>query len=193
MNLIIYLFAFFIVMAGIVLMLRPAVLMDFLESNSDKTWIYASAIAVRALLGWILIQQSTLSRFPLVIEVLGWLMILAALFLLLLGHSRFMSLVRWLTSKLGHLSRLAGVFALVFGAFLVYAFFQGNSQNIYPAPASLYMPGALMKNSSCSSVGKPSSSGGESSTPWEITGVSPLSSTYHNCRICWPLSGSVSK
>lgn len=123
MNLIIYLFAFFIAMAGIVLMLRPAVLMDFLESNSGKTWIYASAIAVRALLGWILIQQSTLSRFPLVIEVLGWLMTLAALFLLLLGHSRFMSLVRWLTSKLGHLSRLAGVFALVFGAFLVYAFF----------------------------------------------------------------------
>ena len=116
-------FAFFIAMAGIVLMFRPSVLMDFLESNSDKTWIYASAIVVRALLGWIMVQQAIHSKFPLTIEVLGWLMLFAALFLLLLGRSRFTRLIRWLMTKLKQLSRLAGVFALVFGAFLVYAFF----------------------------------------------------------------------
>jgi len=123
MNLIILLFAFLIAMTGIVLMVRPPVVMDFLESNSDKTWIYASAILVRALLGWIMIQQSIHSKFPLTIEILGWLMLFAALFLLLLGRSRFTRLIRWLMTKLRQLSRLAGLFALVFGAFLVYAFF----------------------------------------------------------------------
>jgi hypothetical protein len=123
MNLIIFLFAFLIAMAGIVLMVRPSVVMGFLESNSDKTWTYVSAILVRALLGWVMVQQSVHSKFPLTVEILGWLMLFAALFLLLLGRSRFMRLIRWLMTKLGQLSRLAGVFALVFGAFLVYAFF----------------------------------------------------------------------
>ena len=123
MNLIIFLFAFLIAMTGIVMMVRHPVVMDFLESNSDKTWVYASAIVVRALLGWIMIQQSIHSQFPLTIEIFGWLILFAALFLLLLGRSRFTRLIRWLMTKLRQLSRLAGLFALVFGAFLVYAFF----------------------------------------------------------------------
>jgi len=122
MNVIIFLFAFVIAMTGIVLMVRPPVVMDFLESNSDKTWIYAAAIVVRGLLGWIMIQQSIHSKFPLIIEILGWLMLFAALFLMLLGRPRFTRLIRWLMSRLRQLSRLAGLFALVFGAFLVYAF-----------------------------------------------------------------------
>ena len=73
------------------------------------------------LLGRILIQQSTHSKLPLIIENLDWLMMLAALFLLLLGRARLM---RWLMTKLKQLSRLAGLFALVFGAFLIYAFRQ---------------------------------------------------------------------
>ena len=73
------------------------------------------------LLGRILIQQSTHSKFPLIIEILGWLMMLATLFLLLLGRPRIM---RWLMTKLKQLSRLTGLFALVFGAFLIYAFLQ---------------------------------------------------------------------
>ena len=73
------------------------------------------------LLGRILIQQSTHSKLPLIIEILGWLMMLAALFLLLLDRTR---LKRWLMTKLKQLSRLAGLFALVFGAFLICAFRQ---------------------------------------------------------------------
>lgn len=122
MILLIFLFAVLIFIAGVVLMIRPSLVFDFLGSNSDKGWVYASAIVVRALLGWILIQQSLNSKFPQIVEIFGWLMLAAALFLLLLGRARFTRLIRWLTGKLGHLSRVAGVFAMIFGALLVYVF-----------------------------------------------------------------------
>lgn len=122
MSLFIFLFAIMIAVAGIVLMVSPSVVMDFIESNGEKAWIYISAIVVRALLGWIMIQQSMHSKFPLTIEILGWLMLFAALLLLVLGRSRFTRLIRWLLTRLRQLSRLAGLFALAFGAFLVYAF-----------------------------------------------------------------------
>ena len=122
MILIIILFAILIFMAGAVLMIRPSLVFDFLGSNSDKGWVYASAIVVRALLGGILIQQSVNSKFPQVVEIFGWLMLFAALFLLLLGRARFTRLIRWLTGKLGHLSRVAGIVAMIFGALLVYVF-----------------------------------------------------------------------
>lgn len=122
MILLIILFAILIFVAGVVLMIRPSLVFDFLGSNSDKGWVYASAIVVRALLGWILIQQAVNSKFPLTVEIFGWLMLAAALFLLLLGRARFTRLIRWLTGKLSHLSRVAGIFAMIFGALLVYVF-----------------------------------------------------------------------
>jgi hypothetical protein len=122
MSLFIFLFAIMIAVAGIVLMLSPSVVMDFIESNGEKAWIYISAIVVRALLGWVMIQQSMHSKFPLTIEIIGWLMLFAALLLLVLGRSRFTRLIRWLLTRLRQLSRLAGLVALAFGAFLVYAF-----------------------------------------------------------------------
>ena len=123
MTAFIFLFAFLIAMVGIVMMVSPSIVMVFIESNRESAWVYISAIMVRAVLGWILIQQSIHSKFPLAIEIIGWLMLFAALFLLLIGRSRFTRVIRWLMTKLRQLSRLAGLFALVFGGFLVYAFF----------------------------------------------------------------------
>ena len=118
----IILFGGLMTIAGIVLLIRPALVIDFMESNGDKVWLYILAIVVRILLGWILIQYAAYSKFPLVIEIFGWLMILAGLSFLLIGRSRFVRFMNWIIGKLRPFVRLAGVFAMAFGVFLVYAF-----------------------------------------------------------------------
>lgn len=107
---------------GIISMIKPAVIFGFIEPNTDKAWVYFSAIAVRLLLGLLLIQMADVSRFPLVIAILGWLLLAAALFILFLGRSRFKRLIERMMELFKPYFRLAGVFAAAFGAFLVYAF-----------------------------------------------------------------------
>ena len=118
----IILFGGLMTIAGIVLLIRPALVINFIESNGDKVWLYTLAIVVRILLGWILVQYSANSKFPLLIEILGWLMILAGLSFLLIGRSRFVRFMNWIIGKLKPFVPLAGVFAMAFGVFLVYAF-----------------------------------------------------------------------
>jgi hypothetical protein len=107
---------------GIISMIKPAVILGFIEPNTDKAWIYFSAIIVRLLLGLLLIQVADVSRFPLVTAILGWLLLAAALFILLLGRPRFKRLIDRMMELFKPYFRLAGVFAAAFGAFLVYAF-----------------------------------------------------------------------
>ena len=118
----IILFGGLMTIAGIVLLIRPVLIIDFIESSGDKVWLYISAIVVRILMGWILIQYSVYSKSPLILEVLGWLVIVAALAFLLMGHSRFVRFLRWIIGIFKPFGWLAGVFAMVFGVFLVYAF-----------------------------------------------------------------------
>ena len=58
-------------------------------------------------------------------EWLGWLLVIAAAVLALIGRNRFMRLMTWAEKfavRLPHLGRIGGVFAALFGVFLVYAY-----------------------------------------------------------------------
>ena len=118
----IILFGILILIAGLVLIIRPALVLDMMQSNREKTWLYVSAIGVRAILGVILIQQAAFSKFPLVIEVLGWISLLAAFAFTILGRQRFTRLLNWIVEKMKPFARPGGLLAVVFGVFLVYAF-----------------------------------------------------------------------
>ena len=84
--------------------------------------MYAAAIGVRAVLGLVLIQQAMNSKFPLVIEILGWISLAAAVILAVLGRRRFTRLMLWIIGKARPFAPVGGAFAVLFGAFLVYAF-----------------------------------------------------------------------
>lgn len=122
MELIVILFGVLILCSGVVLMVTPSVVFGFMERRDDSAWLYAFAIVVRVLLGLLLIVLADNSRFPLVMVVLGWLFLAAAVFLQALGLKRFTRFMRWLMPKVKPWARWVGPFAVVFGAFLVYAF-----------------------------------------------------------------------
>ena len=122
MTALIMIFAALTLLAGIVIIINPEVIFGYLRNNLNRLVIHLLAVVVRLALGALLIIQSDLSRFPVVIEVIGWLSIVAALFLAVMGRYNFQRLMLWALSFLKSYGRVGGVFAAVFGAFLIYAF-----------------------------------------------------------------------
>ena len=121
MQTVIILLGIFILGMGVLLLIQPRRILDWLVDRVETSWLYAGAIIVRLLLGAVLIAFAPLSRFPLALEVVGWIALVAALALLLMGRGSFARLVRWAFGLPGGLVRITGVVAVLFGAFLIYA------------------------------------------------------------------------
>lgn len=122
MSLLIILFGVLVLVASITLVIRPTLVTGMMESNAETTWLYAAAIVARLVLGWLLIQGAAISKFPTVISVLGWIALIAAFVFLAIGHGRFVRLIRWVVEWFKPWSRIGGIFGVIFGAFLIYAF-----------------------------------------------------------------------
>jgi uncharacterized protein YjeT (DUF2065 family) len=120
-KLLIILFGLIIFLAAGSLALRPRSLTDYLLRHAGDSWMHVLAALVRILMGAALLVYSPLSRFPLTFQILGWIAIIAGVFLALLPPSRFKQLVTWAFDRFGGYARIAGLAAVAFGAFLVYA------------------------------------------------------------------------
>lgn len=115
-------FGVVLAIGGALLLVRPGAFIGYLENNGDRAWFYAFAVGMRVVLGLLLIRFADVSRYPLVVEVLGWAILAAALFLAALGRKRFVRLMKWVMGWLRPVAPLAGVVAIAFGGLLVHAF-----------------------------------------------------------------------
>ena len=109
-------------MAGIVIVINPEVIFGFLRNNLDKLELHILAVVVRLVLGVLLIYESNVSKFPFVIDIIGWLSIVAAIFLAVMGRRNFYRVMSWALSFVKTVGRVGGVLAVAFGAFIIYAF-----------------------------------------------------------------------
>jgi len=122
MTVLIIIFGALNLLAGIVIVINPEVIFGLLRNKLDKLELHILAIVVRLVLGVLLIYQSNVSKFPFVIEIIGWLSIVAAIFLAVIGRRNFNRLMSWALSLVKPFGRVGGVLAAAFGAFLIYAF-----------------------------------------------------------------------
>lgn len=122
MTVLIIIFGALTLLTGIVIVIKPEVIFGFLRNNLDKMVLHILAVVIRLVLGALLIYQSNISKFPVVIEVIGWLSIVAAMSLAVIGRHNFNRLMSWALSLSKPFSRVGGIIAVVFGAFLIYAF-----------------------------------------------------------------------
>jgi len=111
-----------LILAGCVILANPQRIYGPLTDNIEKPALQIAAVLVRLALGFLLISQATVSKFPLVIEVLGWLSVVAALGLAVIGRGNFTRLMKWALTLVKPLGRASGFVVVAFGAFLVYAF-----------------------------------------------------------------------
>jgi hypothetical protein len=122
MTYVIILFGLMTLLAGIVIVINPETLFGLLRRNADKIALHITAVVLRLIIGSLLILYADSSRFPLVILVLGWLSIVAALVFAVIGRANFLRLMNWAFSVANQYGRPSGLFAMAFGGFLVYAF-----------------------------------------------------------------------
>jgi threonine/homoserine/homoserine lactone efflux protein len=122
MTLFIIIFGALTLLAGIIIVINPEMIFGFLRNHLDSPILHILAGAIRFALGVLLIYQANMSKFPSVIEVLGWLSIGAAIFLTFMGRRNFNRLMSWALSLSKSFGRVGGVFAVAFGAFLIYVF-----------------------------------------------------------------------
>jgi uncharacterized membrane protein YidH (DUF202 family) len=120
--LLIIIFGTLTLLAGMAIVINPEVIFGFLRNNLDKPGLHILAVVIRLALGALLIYQSSISKFPFVIEVIGWLSIVAGIFLAVMGRGNFNRLMSWALSLSKPFGRVGGILAAALGAFLVYAF-----------------------------------------------------------------------
>lgn len=108
-----------IVLIGFAAILRPQVLQVPLGSWNGPGRFWA-AIVIRVVLGALFLWIAPSCRLPVVVSVVGWFAIAAAIALLFVGQRRLDAFIDWWLARQG-LVRLAGLFAVLFGALLMYA------------------------------------------------------------------------
>ena len=121
MKILLLLLSLLIFFLGLALVIRPRDSAQLLIDQADNRLMQVLAVGVRLVLGGALILYASESRFPHILEILGWIALLAGVVLAFVPPSRFARLIRWAFDLLGGYMRLAGVAALAFAAFLIYA------------------------------------------------------------------------
>lgn len=114
-------FGILILLSGLLILINPNVVFNLLRNNLESLSLYAIAITVRLVLGIVLIAYATVSKFPIIFQILGWLSIIAAVFLGAMGRPRFQQVLLWVTGIKPVYARFTGILAMLFGGFLIYA------------------------------------------------------------------------
>ena len=122
MTVLIIIFGILTLLAGIIIIINPDIFFGLLKKYTEKLSTQILVIVLRLALGILFIYQSGVSKFPLVIEIIGWLFIVSAIFFTLIGHNNFKRIISWALSLAEPVGRAGGVVAVCFGAFLIYAF-----------------------------------------------------------------------
>ncbi|MBX2879650.1 MAG: hypothetical protein KTR32_06955 [Granulosicoccus sp.] len=122
MNTLILVVGSLILLAGVLLLINQEIIFGFLRTYSEYPLVHVVAVVVRLLIGALLVMYSGESKFPVAIEVLGWIIIAAGIVLAVMGRANFRKLLHWVLIHLAPYGRIFGVVAFIFGGFLVYAF-----------------------------------------------------------------------
>jgi hypothetical protein len=114
------LLAVFVVLIGAWGVLAPSRITDFVTRFGSKGGLWI-ATGIRLVLGLALWFAAPVSRAPLLLQVLGVIALVAAVVLLFMGADRFKALVNWWTKLSPTAMRFNCLFALAFGAVILWA------------------------------------------------------------------------
>jgi hypothetical protein len=121
MNYIIMLFGTATVVAGIIIAINPESVFGLMRRKLESLGLHILAVVVRIIIGVALIMCAAESKYPTVILILGWISIVAASVLGIMGRTNFRRLMSWALSLKPSFGRIGGFIAILFGGFLIHA------------------------------------------------------------------------
>jgi len=114
-------FGIFIIAIAGAMALRPKRFGDTLLRYVGATWMQVLAAAVRIVGGIVLVLYAGQSRFPLTLQIIGWIAIAAGVIVALMPAEKFTRLINWAFERFSRYTQVAALFAVLFGVFLIYA------------------------------------------------------------------------
>ena len=121
MNYIILLFGAAILFSGIIIVINPETIFGLIRRKSDALSVHIMAVVVRVVLGVALVYYAPQSKYPMVLLILGWLSIAAAIVLSVIGRTNFIRLISWALGLSNSFGRVGGLLAILLGGFLIHA------------------------------------------------------------------------
>lgn len=109
-------------LTGFIIVVNPEIIFGLLRNNLEKVSLHILAIGIRMIIGILLIQYAGDSKYPTIIEIIGWLSIGAAVTFSVIGRRHFLSLMSWAFSLIKPYGRIGGLLTMAFGGFLIHAF-----------------------------------------------------------------------
>lgn len=121
MNYIIMLFGTATIVTGIIIVINPESVFGLMRRKLGSLGLHILAVVVRIIIGVALIMCAAESKYPTAILILGWISIVAASVLGIMGRSNFRRLMSWALSLKPSLGRIGGFIAILLGSFLIHA------------------------------------------------------------------------
>jgi len=109
-------------LSGISLLIKPEIILNWIEDNMESSSLYITAIVVRLVIGILFIITAKESKYPGVIKFLGYLFIIAGVILIFIGHEIFQDFINSLIPDFKPFAPVSGLLSMAFGGFLIYAF-----------------------------------------------------------------------
>ena len=123
MNYLIILFSAATMVAGVVIAISPETIFSPIRRHYESFGMHLLAVVLRIVLGIALVMCASSSKYPVAIEFIGWITLLAALVLGIMGRTQFKRLIAWALGIPNGFRRMGGLLAAFFGAFLIHAVF----------------------------------------------------------------------
>ena len=121
MNYIVILFGAATLVAGIIILINPETVFGLLRRKSESPGMHILAVVVRIILGVALLLCAAASKYPAAISIIGWISIVAAAGLGVMGRTNFKRLMSWALGLAPSFGRIGGLLAILFGGFLIHA------------------------------------------------------------------------
>ena len=121
MNNIVLLFGVFILLGSVTLIVNPKYIFGIFTKYGETLSIHIFAIIVRIILGIALVIAAADSKYPIALQILGWLTLIVVLVLSAIGRERFKSLIKWSMGINPSIQRVMGLFGILFGSLLFHA------------------------------------------------------------------------
>ena len=121
MNYIVMLFGAATIAAGVIIVINPESVFGLMRRKLNSLGLHILAVVVRIIIGIALIICAAESKYPTAILIIGWISIVAASVLGIMGRANFKRLMSWALSIAPSFGRIGGLLAILFGGFLLYA------------------------------------------------------------------------
>ena len=114
-------FGVLISLGSAMLIVRPQVIFGVFKKYGDSLGLHIFAVVIRVFFGIALVIGAPETRYPGVIQVLGWITIIAGLAIAVIGRKRFKKVSEWVINLPAGIYYPASVLGLLFGGFIIYS------------------------------------------------------------------------